>query len=217
MNPELLLVAGFPRAGKSSFADAVERSDLGFAHVPMDRYIMPIPGGMSFLEWVKEPACVDWNLLAEHLDILNTGRVCFTPKPDWSQRGRRECAGGAISDGRGRRMLPTERGYLVEGTHVYSLKAVDSPIKVFIETPDLVLASRLEGRAVSEEDKDRVIRHHLSENLVPLQRLRGEAELVIDGTWTHEDQVQFLRDFLIRKWPNQSLQTTIGSGAPGRV
>jgi len=55
-----LLIAGIPRAGKTSLTDCIERSDLGLTQVPSDRYILPVPVNSSFLMWVREPVCIDW-------------------------------------------------------------------------------------------------------------------------------------------------------------
>jgi hypothetical protein len=192
-----VLVAGFPRAGKSSFADAVERSDLGLSHVPMDRYIRPIPPGRDFLSWVGTPACVDWELLLEHLRMLESGRICFTPRPDWAERGRWICSGGAREDGLGRKMVPARKGYLIVGTHVFLLgKVLGRSVKVVVESPEFVVASRLAGRAVEEEEKDSVMLAHLGRNLEALRGSRGEADLVISGTAPHASQIHALRDYL---------------------
>jgi hypothetical protein len=203
-NVRIVLVAGFPRAGKSSFADAVEQSDLGLTHVPMDRYIRPLPAGIDFLDWVREPSCVEWELIREHLQLLTAGRVCFTPRPDWEERGRWRCSGGAVESGLGRKMVPARNGYLLAGTHVFSFApTAERPVKVWMESPEIVVASRLAGRPVDDADKDRIIREHLGGNLAVLRKLRGEADLLIAGTAPRETQVQTLRDDLARTAPER--------------
>jgi hypothetical protein len=195
--PDRILIAGFPRAGKSSFADAVEASPLGLVHIPMDHYIMPMPEEVAFLDWVRTPACIDWMLLQEHMEILASGRICFTPRPDWSARGRRICPGGPLSAGSGRKMRPGIDGYIVAGTHAFSLGGkIGTHLKVFMETPETVIASRLEGRPVSHAQTEHVLRRHLSDNLAPLRGLRSAAALVIDGTWPHDTQVAVLQEYL---------------------
>jgi hypothetical protein len=97
-------------------------------------------------------------------------------------------------------MNPSERGYIIAGTHVYSLGGEIGPhVKVFVATADAVIASRLEGRLVTEEEKEQVIRKHLRENLTPLRGLHRDAALVIDGSWPHEAQVAALKEYLQRK------------------
>jgi chloramphenicol 3-O-phosphotransferase len=51
----LILVSGLPRAGKSSFAHAAESLQDGYTHVPLDKYILEVPEGLSFLAWVASP------------------------------------------------------------------------------------------------------------------------------------------------------------------
>ncbi len=98
---QFILVAGVPRAGKSSFADWVVEHDERFAHIPLDRYILPLgtagpkeSAEAAFLAWVREPSCIDWDLLAQHVAILAAGDDCRTPKSDWSKNGVRLSMGG---------------------------------------------------------------------------------------------------------------------------
>jgi len=212
MKPLIILVSGLPRAGKSAFADAVEESSLGLTHVPMDKYIMPIPAGKTFLQWVKEPSCVDWQLLVSHLKVLYSGRVCFTPKPNWEQAGIRISEGGPIEHGAGRRMLPSEHGYIIAGTHVYSLPELNlKRISVFVDTSDVIIASRLEGYPVQSEKAADVIFEHMNDNPIPIRLLRRFADLVIDGSQPHELQVGILKAFIETmntKEPNMSMKET---------
>ncbi len=199
MAPFVVLVSGIPRAGKSSFADAVEESELGLTHVPLDRYIMAVPAGESFLGWVREPSCIDWPLLAEHMNVLFSGRPCYTPRPDWKKDGLRACEGGAVEDGLGRRMSPSENGYVVAGTHSFSLSDVGRErVTVWVDTPDEVIASRFEKRAVSGEESAGVLRAHLSDNDVPLRALEEQAALAVNGTASHANQIAALELYLLR-------------------
>ncbi len=197
MTPLIILVSGIPRAGKSSFADVVEQSSLCFSHVPLDKYIMPIPSGETFLRWVREPSCIDWGLLMDHLNLLFSGQVCFTPKPNWSQSGRRISDGGAIDYGPGRKMPPSKLGYTIAGTHAYSLPDLKCKcVKVYIDVPDEVIASRLEGHPVSSEKAGETILKHLSDNPDPLRSLSSHADLLIDGDTTREKQLERLKMYL---------------------
>ena len=197
MTPLILLVSGIPRAGKSSFADVVEQSSLGFSHVPIDKYIMPIPSEESFLNWVREPSCIDWDLLLEHLHILFSGQVCFTPKVDWSQSGQRVSDGGAIEEGPGRKMTPSKYGYVIAGTHAYSLPDIERKrIKAYIDVSDEVIASRLEGRPISFKEAGEIILKHLGDNPEALRPLRSQADLIIDGDMTHGEQLEKFKTYL---------------------
>ena len=197
MRPLIILVSGLPGAGKSSFGDAVEKSSLGFTHVPLDKYIMPIPERQTFLQWVREPSCIDWDLLVSHLKILFSGKPCFTPKPDWEQRGRRTSNGGQIQDGPGKKMISSERGYILAGTHAFSLPEINCKrIAVYIDTSDAVIASRLKGSPVHPEMAAEVILEHLNDNPAPLRLFRSQADLVIDGTWPYNQQIDTLKKIL---------------------
>src|SRR5437762_13020164 len=108
----IILISGLSRSGKSSFADALT-VDNEFTHVSLDKYIKEIPDGMSFLDWVDTPECIDWSLLAVHLQYLKDGCECFTPSPDWNNRGKCRSAGGRHEGGR--IMRPTKLGYITVG------------------------------------------------------------------------------------------------------
>ena len=197
MKPLIVLCSGLPSAGKSSFADAIEKSSLALTHVPMDRYIMPVPSGETFLRWVREPSCVDWGLIVSHLKVLFSGRVCFTPKPDWERAGQRLSKGGPIEHGPGRRMAPSEHGYIIPGTHVFSLPKLNCRhIAVYVDTPDAIIASRLRGAPIGLEMADEVLRDYLNDNPAPIRPLRACADLMIDGVQPHEQQVDALRAFI---------------------
>ena len=71
--PFYILVSGVSRAGKSYFCDALSEARPQFTHVPLDKYIKPVPPGFSLSEWFFTPACIDWDLLQTHLDILQSG------------------------------------------------------------------------------------------------------------------------------------------------
>lgn len=197
MSPFTVLVSGLPTAGKSAFADAVEQAGLGLTHVPLDKYIMPVPASKTFLQWVQEPSCIDWPLLLQHLGILMSGRTCFTPKPDWSHDGRRLSVGGAIHDGPGRKMAPSEQGYIIPGCHSFSFPGVDCRrVNIYVDTPDPVLASRLEGHTVAVDTARDVIRARVGTNAAVLRTLKEQADLVLDGTWPHKRQTDELKAFL---------------------
>jgi uridine kinase len=193
----LILVSGLPRAGKSSFAHAAESLQDGYTHVPLDKYILDVPEGLSFLAWVASPQCVDWPLLQTHLQCLADSQPCFTPAPDWNNRGKRKSAGG--SETGGRLMKPAARGYLLPGCYAFHFPmSHDSIYRVFISTPRSVLAERLTGRPVEEAEAASILNQHLSPNWEKIEAYSQEADLVISGIEAPQAQVQVLLDALRR-------------------
>ena len=95
-------------------------------------------------------------------------------------------------------MVPARKnGYVIAGTHVFSLPDIEGHrIAVFVDVPDAVIASRLTGAPVDPLRVDQVISDHLDDNPVPLRVLQARADLVIDGTRPHDEQVESLRAFL---------------------
>lgn len=194
-----VLVSGMPRVGKTSFADYIDSSDLGLTHVPLDKYFLPTPAGKTFLEWVKWPSCIDWGLLLDHLEILSSGRICFSPSQIWTDgRNSRETLsrGGSNQDSNGRKMVPKERGCLVTGCHSFSLRdTLSNIIKLYVDTPDSVLACRLENRLVLHHEIASVIKDRLGESPMVLGPYKGEADIIVDGTLPHDEQyLQFASD-----------------------
>ena len=198
MQPRFVLVSGVPRAGKSSFCDAVEGAGLGFTHIPLDRYVLPIPEPLTFLEWLRTPACIAWDHLRNHIAILHSGRVCYTPRPDWKGgRGEWLCEGGAIESGPGRRMEPGRVGYLIPGTHAFSFPSQTGAAgRLFVETPDSVIAARLAGRPVEEEDVATTIHGRLGDNPRVIKHNSSLADARVDGTASREDQIEFFGSFV---------------------
>lgn len=198
IQPRFVLISGVPRAGKSSFSDAVEAAGLDFTHVPLDRYVLPIPEPLTFIEWLRTPACIAWDHLRSHIAILQSGRVCYTPKPD-SKGGWGEwlCAGGPIESGPGRRMEPGRSGYLIPGTHAFSFPSREgAAARLFVDTPDSVIAARLAGRPVNEEDVATTIHGRLGDNPRVIRHNSSLADGTIDGTATREDQIEFFEGFV---------------------
>lgn len=191
----LILVSGLPRAGKSSFAHAVESLHGGYTHVPLDKYIREVPEGSSFLAWVASPHCIDWPLLQTHLQRLANGQACFTPAPDWNNRGKRRSAGG--SQAGGRLMKPAARGYLLPGCYAFHFSVSHTRIyRVFIRTPRSILAERLTGGLVGEADVTRILDQHLSANWQEIEAYSHKADLVISGVEAAQAQVQVVLDAL---------------------
>jgi len=188
----LVLISGVPRAGKSSFADAIIERHPGFTHLALDRYIRPQPEGMSFLDWVATPSCIAWDHLLAHIGILESGFVCFTPQQDWKQqRGRWISDGGAIPDGPGRRMEPPTLGYLIPGTHAFEFpgEAAVNPMRIFVDTPHHVIAERFAGAPVPHEEIAGVLRKFHSDNARGILARKLHSDITIDGTAPRDDQV----------------------------
>jgi hypothetical protein len=188
----LALVTGIPRAGKSSLCDAIEAAGVGFTHVPLDRYVLPVPTGQAFLEWIATPACIAWDHLLDHLALLEAGTVCYSPRPAW-ERGWRTwaCAGGALATGPGRRMEPGRGGYLLAGTHAFQCPLQLLPtLRVFVRTPLAVVAERLIGHRVERRAAGGVVRARLASNTAAILRERRRADVIIDGTADRNRQVR---------------------------
>ena len=191
--PGIVLVSGIPRAGKSSLCDAIEASGAGFTHVPLDRYVLPVPSPRTFLDWIASPACIDWDRLRAHLEVLESGLACYSPRPDWEDgwRGWRS-EGGAIVDGPGRRMEPARTGYLVAGTHSFELR--EGAMRVFVQTPFEVGAERLTGSRAGAAGARALVLGRLAPNTAGIARGAGRAHLVVDGTAERPAQLRRFMD-----------------------
>jgi hypothetical protein len=193
--PRVALISGVPRAGKSSLCDAITERHDGFTHVPLDRYVQPVPRGLTFLEWIATPACIAWDHLLGHIAILESGSPCYTPRPDWDGGwGEWISDGGALTDGPGRRMEPARVGYLIPGTHAFAFPASAGPaVWIFVQAPEHVIAERLSGVAHRGERASQVVREWLGDNPRLILEQEPMAELIIDGTAPRAEQVeQFL-------------------------
>jgi uridine kinase len=188
----IVLISGLPRSGKSSFADRLE-VEKGFTHVPLDRYIKEVPIGMTFLEWVATPECIDWPLLGVHLDHLGQGNPCFTPLPDWQQGGKRKSQGGL--KGGGRRMNPALCGYVIPGCHAFRIPGPrESVYKVFIKTPHPTIAERISRRPASEQEVHGILDKHLSKDWRTIETYSEEADLILSGTDDPQSQMRSFVD-----------------------
>jgi uridine kinase len=194
-----VLVSGIPRAGKSSFCDAVEASGNGFTHIPLDRYVLPVPSSRTFLDWIATPACIAWDHLAAHMEVLESGESCYTPRPNW-EAGWRDwiSAGGAIKVGLGRLMRPAQIGYLIAGTHAFNFPVQHrDAMRVFVQTPEVVVAERLARVTIDPEKASAFIRERLASNVDAILGQAHTADVIIDGTVERRVQVRnFLQSFL---------------------
>jgi uridine kinase len=197
-----VVVTGIPRAGKSSLCDAIQSSLLGFTHIPLDRYVRPVPDSATFLDWIASPSCIAWDTLRKHIGLLEAGTPCYSPRPDWDNGWKQWlCEGGAIADGPGRRMEPARVGYLIPGTHAFALPDAIEAARVYVETPDVVVAERLMQTRVDPGRATAILNERLAPNLESIRSQRACADLVIDGTADSSTQVARFCEFgAARNW-----------------
>jgi len=177
-----ILIAGIPRSGKTTLARAIQASDPGYTHVPVDRYILPVPKGQTFVSWLRTSASIDWPLLESHLGILQAGRACFTPRADWKRDGVRISDGGDIEKGPGTKIQPPESGLLIEGSHAFSYPGEGRCLRIWIHTPLRELARRFLGTPTEPDDPDAVLKEYLGDNPDVLHKYASRADLAIPGT-----------------------------------
>lgn len=190
------MVTGIPRAGKSSLCDAIESSSLGFTHIPLDRYVLPVPSSTTFLEWIASPSCIAWDTLRKHVGILEAGMPCYSPRPDWDNGWTQWlCEGGPIAYGRGRRMEPARVGYVIPGTHAFALADTIDAARMFVETPDVIVTERLLRVRVDPGRATAILNERLAPNLASIRSQRARANLIIDGTANRSNQVARFSDF----------------------
>ena len=202
MMSTIVLVTGIPRAGKTSLCNAIESSLRGFTHIPLDRYVRPVPDSVTFLDWIASPSCIAWDTLRMHIALLEAGRPCYSPRPDWENGWTQWlCQGGSIADGLGRRMEPARVGYLIPGTHAFALPDAIEATRVYVETPDVVVAERLTHTRVDPAQATRVLSERLARNLEYVRSRLACADLVIDGTADSSGQVARFFEFgAARNW-----------------
>ena len=190
-----VLVSGIPRAGKSSLCDAIEASGAGFTHVPLDRYVRPVPPSRTLLDWIATPACIAWEQLRAHIALLEAGVSCYSPRPNWEEGWRNWISdGGALERAPGWRMDPARVGYLLAGTHAFAFSDhSDRAMRVFVETAEEVVAERLTGRRVDRPRARSLIRERLAANIDDILSQAHVADWTIDGT---ADRPAQLRRFL---------------------
>ena len=188
----IVLVSGIPRAGKSSLCDAIEASGAGFTHVPLDRYVRPVPPLRTFLDWIATPACIAWDHLRSHIALLEAGVPCYSPRPNWENGWRTWVSdGGALESGPGRRMNPANTGYLIAGTHAFAYpERADGAMRVFVDTPEQVVAERLTGTRVDRLRAHILIRERLAANIDGILGQAHTADCTIIGTMDRKAQLR---------------------------
>ena len=190
----IILISGLSRSGKSSFADELVSFNNKFTHVPLDKYIKEVPEGISFLDWVELPQCLDWPLLDLHLKYLENGFDCFTPAPDWNEHGKRKSDGGLYSGGR--LMKSAEVGYIIPGCHSFRMpESSERKYKIFIDTPHSVIAERIAGRTISTEMIYSILENNLSKNWRNIEEYSSEADLVLSGIENRQSQIRTVIEF----------------------
>ena len=216
----LTLVTGIPRAGKSSLCDPIEAAGAGFTHVPLDRYVLPVPAGRAFLDWIAAPECIAWDHLAAHLALLASGAPCYSPRPAWEQDWQAwVSAGGALDTAPGRRMEPAAAGYLLAGTHAFACPPGLAPmlrptLRVFVRTPVVTIAERLTGERLAPTAARAVVRTRLAANTAQILRVRRRADVVLDGTAERPVQLQQFLAFHAGRAARQRTTGRTGAASP---
>ena len=86
---------------------------------------------------------------------------------------------------------------MVPGSHAFGFPVErSSAFRVYIETPDQILADRFAKEPVPPNQVNRVIKSHMANNADLIRPDREAADLLIDGTAEPETQIdQFLAGF----------------------
>jgi hypothetical protein len=94
-------------------------------------------------------------------------------------------------------MEPAPTGYLLAGTHAYGCPQEAGPSRrVYVRTPMAVVAERLTGERVPRRSAGSVVRARLAANTAHVLRAVRHADLIVDGTAEHVDQVRDFLDFV---------------------
>lgn len=180
----LVGIAGGTGAGKSWLAEALVRalSPVEAALLRQDDYLLPLPEAVRHAPLrhnFDHPDAYDWELLATHLESLQTGRAVAAPIFE----------GRSHSRARTTRRVGPAPVVVVEGLHVLGVVAVRDrlDLKAFVDTPaDIRLVRRLEkdcttrGRSWSQVTDQYlgIVRPMHEQHVEPS---RGQADLVVSG------------------------------------
>ena len=186
----LVLVAGLPRAGKTTFARHLCAALPQAAHLPLDKYFFDVPAAATFLEWVQRPEAIDWATLAEHLERLKRGYDCYTPCIDWEGSGQRISKGGDVAHPRSVLVRGGARYYVIPGCFAFALPLDGVPrCRVFVQTPFAAVAARWRGQPVAAAEVETTLTA-CSPGYDALLRFASDADVVIDGTGPADEQVE---------------------------
>lgn len=184
-NPSLILVSGLSNSGKSSFADFYENHIEGSTHIPLDKYFHSVPKNSTFLDWVQLPESIDWELLLTHIRILNEGKECYTPCIDAWGTGQRLSNGGMNYHPKSRLMKPSTEFYIIPGCLAFHLPKTElQNVKIFMNTPLQIVASRHEKKDVSIKEVKTVLTKKLTENYTNILKLEKFSDFSFDGNAT---------------------------------
>ena len=193
----IILVSGLPRAGKSEFANNLENENINYTHIPLDKYIMEIPDNLSFLEWVDNYNCIDWELLQKHINDLNNGKECYCPKPDWSNKGKRINTNELKSF---RKLLkPSKLGYVIPGCHSFKFSIKNERIiKIYIDTSYEIIAERIVGSKLINDNAEIIFEKYLSKNWRSIEKYKMDADLKISGNVSSIIQLNSFNEFICK-------------------
>ena len=186
VNSSLILVSGLSNSGKSSFADFFENYIERSTHIPLDKYFHSVPKNSTFLEWVQAPESIDWELLSNHLRLLNEGKKCYTPCIDaWGTR-QRLSNGGMDYHPKSRLMKANAKFYIIPGCLAFYLpKCEHQTVKVFMKTPLHIVASRHAKKEIHlKKEVETVLTKKLTANYPNILKLEKCAKFTLEGTAT---------------------------------
>ena len=87
-------------------------------------------------------------------------------------------------------MRPAKLGYVIPGYHSFRMPDLEeNPQKIFIETPHVVIAERIVGRSVSDEEIDSILEKNIS-NWRKIEAYSREADVVLSGVEDHQSQIR---------------------------
>jgi len=183
----VILVAGLSGAGKSTFAERLCAALAGAVHLPLDKYFLEVPAGITFRDWVQAPESIDWPTLADHLRRLRAGDACHTPAIDWRGSGRRLSAGGSVAHPGSREVRGGAGYYVVPGCFAFAAP-LQSCLRVFVRAPLPVVAARCAAREVAADEVDHVLAEH-SPGYPRILAYESQADIIVSGAERDEAEL----------------------------
>jgi uridine kinase len=190
----ILLIAGGTASGKTTIATELSKR-LNAVIVHHDRYYkdIPHPRGYNF----DEPAALESELLATHIQLLKEGKPAALPIYNFSTHSR---------SSQTEVVFPSSL-IIVEGILVMSVPALRAlaDICVFVEAPSDIRLIRRIRRDVVERGRDveGVLAQYTS-TVRPMHELhiascKDHASIVLDGTAPIEESISILENTLIER------------------
>ena len=186
---QLLLISGLSNAGKTSFADFLEEQGLG-THIPLDKYFLPVPKTISFLDWVQSSVSIDWSLLQSHIDRLSEGNECYSPAYDGWGSGQRLCEGGDQPHKKNRLMKPSDLAIVPGCLSFEHPESSSAMMKVFVRSEYYTIANRLgfDGNGNVED----FLHLRLTPNYLEIAKYEDDADLSVSGECSYPERLEYL-------------------------